>query len=70
MIAPRLRDATIKTPHDGEPPHARATELPLFQRRKRLGNGGLMVMEAAPKRHQRHEDRQDGDQTHTHTSPL
>jgi hypothetical protein len=29
-----------------------------------------MVMEAAPKRHQRHEDRQDGDQTHTHTSPL
>jgi hypothetical protein len=28
------------------------------------------MMEAAPKRHQGHEDRQDGDQTHTHTSPL
>jgi hypothetical protein len=31
----------------------------------------LIVMEeAAPKRHGRHEDRQNGDQTHTHTSPL
>jgi hypothetical protein len=43
----------------------------LFQRRKRLGDDGLVVVEkAAPKRHGRHEDRQNGDQTHTHTSPL
>jgi hypothetical protein len=52
-----------------EPPHAQATDLPLLQWRKLL-RGGLVVMEAAPKRHQSHEDRQDGDQTHTHTSPL
>lgn len=43
----------------------------LFQRRQRLGDNGLIVVEeAAPKRHGRHEDRQNGDQTHTHTSPL
>jgi hypothetical protein len=39
----------------------------LFQGRKRLrlDDCGLM-MKAAPKRHGRHEDRQNGDQTHTH----
>jgi hypothetical protein len=49
--------------------HARAAGLPLFQWRKLLRNGGLMV-ETAPKRERRHENRQHGDQTHTHTSPL
>jgi hypothetical protein len=29
-----------------------------------------LMMKAAPKRHGRHEERQNGDQTHTHTSPL
>ncbi len=37
----------------------------LFQRRKRLRDNGLIVMEkAAPKRHRRQQDRQDGDHTH------
>src|SRR3990172_4404754 len=47
--------------------------IALFQGRKslRLGHNGLIVMEeAAPERERRHEDRQNGDQTHTHTSPL
>ena len=46
--------------------------LPLFQGRKglRLGHHGLIVVEAAPERERRHQDRQNGDQTHTHTSPL
>jgi hypothetical protein len=35
----------------------------------RLNDSGLMV-KAAPERERRHEDRQNGDQTHTHTSPL
>ena len=41
----------------------------LFQRRKRLGNDGLIVMEeAAPERHQsQQEERQRGD--HTHYTP-
>jgi hypothetical protein len=42
----------------------------LFQGRKRLNNVGLMVMKAAPQRERRRENRQNGDQTHTHTSPL
>jgi hypothetical protein len=28
------------------------------------------MVETAPKRERRHENRQHGDQTHTHTSPL
>ena len=64
------RDATIKAQQTGNRRHARAAGLPLFQWRKRLCNGCLMVVETAPKRDQRHENRQYGDQTHTHTSPL
>jgi hypothetical protein len=43
----------------------------LFQGWKplRLDDCGLM-MKTAPKRNGRYEDRQNGDQTHTHTSPL
>jgi hypothetical protein len=43
------RDATIKAPQTGNCRHAQAAGLPLFQWRKRLRNGGLMV-ETAPKR--------------------
>ena len=52
-----------------ELPKANLPDFRLFQWRKRLSDGGLM-MKTAPKRDRRHEDRQDGDQTHTHTSPL
>jgi hypothetical protein len=50
-------------------------KLALFKRPKRLrvDDDGLIVMkEAAPQGHRRREDRQNGDQTltHTHTSPL
>lgn len=63
------RDATIQAPQTGNRRHAQATGLPLFQWRKRLRDGGLMV-ETAPKRERRHKNRQHGDHTHTHTSPL
>jgi len=57
------------TPHP-ECDHIRSR---LFQGRQclRLDHDGLIVMkEAAPQRDRRREDRQNGDQTHTHTSPL
>jgi hypothetical protein len=75
-----LRPATtILTPRHRTPldpaqnPGAESIALPaLFQGRKRLrlGDSLIVVEEAAPKRGRRHEDRQNGDQTHTHTSPL
>ena len=43
----------------------------LFQGRKglRLGHNDLIVVEAAPERHERGEDRQNGDHTQTHYLP-
>lgn len=50
--------------------HVRCTALFQGRKRLRLDDDGLIVMKAAPKRERRGEDRQNGDQTHTHTSPL
>jgi hypothetical protein len=62
-----IRQPDVLTPH----PKRDQIRSSLFQGRKclRLDDSGLM-MEAGPERERRREDRQNGDQTHTHTSPL